>query len=198
MKNKDLVWERKSRIKPSLPQLKCVHSWRCLLIFPVYMVCCCWFFVFITLLEPGECMQVFVRDGVLVVGSTVAPRLTHRVWCTVGKQEAFVFFHGLQHSFAALSILPSISPTHLAPSPYQHSDVWERDTTRSVHLLDARCHLPHRNSFPQKLGGETGPSQKLKTYTLSSRSSALTTVVSHFMLVSLVWWRCQDQWVARE
>lgn len=108
------------------------------------------------------CVCTSVRDGVLVVGSAVAPRLTHRVWCTVGKQEAFVFFHGLQHSFAALSILPSISPTHLAPSPYQHSDVWERDTTQFVHLLDARCHLPHRNSFPQKLGGETGPSQKLK------------------------------------
>lgn len=33
------------------------------------------------------------------------------------NQEAFVSFHPVQHSFAALSILPSVSPTHLAPLP---------------------------------------------------------------------------------
>lgn len=64
-------------------------------------------------------MQASVRERECESVLVVAPHSSqaNRVWCTVGKQEAFVFFHGLQHSFSALSILPSISPTHLAPSP---------------------------------------------------------------------------------
>lgn len=99
------------RVKLVLPQPQLVISQRCLLIFPGYTL----FLPFITPLKLIVCKR-FECVSVLVVARRSSQ--ANRGCGAVGKkQEAFVSFHPVQHSFAALSILPSVSPTHLAPSP---------------------------------------------------------------------------------
>lgn len=127
------VWRSAAEKPSSFGQSVCVGSQGCLLIFPGYTL---FFFLsppFPLLLHSSwlyASVSVCVRECERVLVEALRSSQPNRSRCTVGKQEAFVFFHGLQHSIAALSILPSISPTHLAPSPQPRRRrcvrVWKR------------------------------------------------------------------------